>query len=129
MPQHGRLESLGRRPALGDRRWRVQRRPDAARGGVFPQRDGLGRRVGWDPASGKPSPASVVLAGHLLGGGLAGLVGSIYDANAVLFDNMPFERAAENLHHIGNAQVGSADPASVQERHAARAFFNGAAPL
>lgn len=38
--------------------------------------------------------ANISLTGHSLGGGLAGLVASVYNKNAVIFDNMPFESAA-----------------------------------
>lgn len=42
--------------------------------------------------------ANISLTGHSLGGGLAGLVGSIYGKSAVVFDNMPFESAAQVLY-------------------------------
>ena len=42
-----------------------------------------------DPVSFQDAPIS--LTGHSLGGGLAGLVGSIYGKDGVLFANMPFE--------------------------------------
>lgn len=43
-----------------------------------------------------PRLASISLTGHSLGGGLAGLVGAVYGKQGVLFDNMPFELAANN---------------------------------
>lgn len=41
-----------------------------------------------------PRSAAISLTGHSLGGGLAGLVGSVYGKQGLLFDNMPFENAA-----------------------------------
>lgn len=43
-----------------------------------------------------PRLAPISVTGHSLGGGLAGLVGSVYGKEGVLFDNMPFELAANN---------------------------------
>ncbi|AEP08632.1 type I secretion C-terminal target domain-containing protein [Micavibrio aeruginosavorus] len=40
--------------------------------------------------------ANISLTGHSMGGGLAGLVAAVYDQDAVLFDSMAFESAAEN---------------------------------
>ncbi len=37
---------------------------------------------------------NVTLTGHSLGGGLAGLVGTLYGARALIFDNMGFEQTA-----------------------------------
>lgn len=41
-----------------------------------------------------PSTANISLAGHSLGGGLAGYVGSLYGKSGTLFDNMAFENAS-----------------------------------
>lgn len=49
----------------------------------------------------------IVLTGHSLGGGLAGLVGSIYGETAYCFDNMPFEAAAQNAYEASTSGVGS----------------------
>ena len=46
-----------------------------------------------------PLIAPITTTGHSLGGGLAGLVGSVYGKQAVLFDNMPFEFCASNDNH------------------------------
>ena len=42
--------------------------------------------------------ANISLTGHSLGGGLAGLVGSVYLKPALLFDNMAFENAANAVY-------------------------------
>jgi putative lipase involved disintegration of autophagic bodies len=42
--------------------------------------------------------ANIMVTGHSLGGGLAGLVGSLYHLNGVLFDNMPLENVAEDAY-------------------------------
>jgi hypothetical protein len=39
--------------------------------------------------------ANVTFTGHSLGGGLAGFMAGIYGKQAVIYDNMPFERAAQ----------------------------------
>jgi len=41
---------------------------------------------------------NIVVTGHSLGGGLAGLVGALYGLEGVLFDNMPFEAGANAAH-------------------------------
>lgn len=41
-----------------------------------------------------PVHPHMILTGHSLGGGLAGLVGMLYGEEGTLFDNMPFEQAA-----------------------------------
>lgn len=48
------------------------------------------------PADLNPLDANITLTGHSLGGGLAGLVGSVYGKSGAIFDNMPFETAATN---------------------------------
>ncbi len=45
-----------------------------------------------------PLEGTALLVGHSMGGGLAGLIASIYHENAVIFDNIPFEEAATNLY-------------------------------
>jgi hypothetical protein len=41
--------------------------------------------------------SGILLTGHSLGGGLAGLIGSAFGVSSVVFDNMPFEDAATAL--------------------------------
>lgn len=53
-----------------------------------------GKVIGSEDAAAE----NTILTGHSLGGGLAGLVASIYDENAVVFDNMPFENAANKVY-------------------------------
>ncbi len=63
--------------------------------------------------------ANIILTGHSLGGGLAGLVGSIYGQQTVrIFDSMEFADAAANLY----AAVQSGETATSQE------FYLGSAP-
>ncbi len=49
-----------------------------------------------------PRDANISLTGHSLGGGLAGLVGSVYEKNGALFDNMTFELAAKTAQVISD---------------------------
>lgn len=43
--------------------------------------------------------SNFILTGDSLGGGLAGFVGDIYGDDAVIFNNMPFEKAVANLYY------------------------------
>jgi hypothetical protein len=44
------------------------------------------------------APSSVVLTGHSLGGGLAGVVAALYGKTAYLYDALPFAGAAQHIH-------------------------------
>lgn len=52
-----------------------------------------------------PFLANVEFTGHSLGGGLAGMMASLYNKKAVVFDNMPFQLAS-----LGAYQASSQDP-------------------
>lgn len=65
--------------------------------------------IGWETAQAKAAAAfyqdvvatygdNVTLTGHSLGGGLAGLMASLYHKPAVVFDNMAFALCAENVY-------------------------------
>jgi hypothetical protein len=55
--------------------------------------------------------SGILLTGHSLGGGLAGLIGSAFGVSSVVFDNMPFEDAATAL------LTGADGPDSVERGH------------
>ena len=64
-----------------------------------------------------PFTANIALTGHSLGGGLAGLVGAVYHKSGVLFNNMPFEEAAEAATiyaAIANTHPTTADASYIQ---------------
>lgn len=75
------------------------------------------------------SNANITLTGHSLGGGLAGLVGSIYGVDGVLFANMAFELASQRLHDNSQTTI---DPNSglptVLDHWARDEFYGGSEP-
>jgi hypothetical protein len=58
--------------------------------------------TGRDPANGIVGDDNVIVSGHSLGGGLAGLVGSLTGAQMVLFDPMPFDAVNDNSSQVGS---------------------------
>ena len=56
-----------------------------------------------------PRDAEISLTGHSLGGGLAGLVGSVYGKSGNLYDNMTFELAAQKAQIISDPDLASAN--------------------
>lgn len=54
-----------------------------------------------------PRSANIAFTGHSLGGGLAGYVAALYGRQGVLFDQMPFQSAAEKAFALS---VGYSDP-------------------
>lgn len=54
---------------------------------------------------GDPRTANISLTGHSLGGGLAGLVGSVYNKNSTLFDGMGFLSAAKGIYNYATTPL------------------------
>lgn len=73
--------------------------------------------------TGDPSTAAITLTGHSLGGGLAGLIGSIYGQQSWLFDNMPFELSAQALSTIAQVQYALGFSTALQAD-----FYNNTSP-
>jgi serralysin len=57
--------------------------------------------------------SNVILTGHSLGGGLAGLIASITGDRAEVFDAMPYEGAATLLSIFQNIALGITDPTTL----------------
>jgi len=52
-----------------------------------------------------PRTANISLTGHSLGGGLAGLVSSVYGKTGTLFNNMAYEGAADQTYSLAKAGI------------------------
>ena len=69
-----------------------------------------------------PRAANISLTGHSMGGGHAGLVGSVYGKSAVIFDNMAYKTAAENVYDYATTRIapviigGTVDDSAEQNR-------------
>jgi len=70
-----------------------------------------------------PYSSNVSFTGHSLGAGLAGLMASLYGKEAVIFDNMPFERAADNINFASSPLSLSFDQ-TIKDTY----YFNGSEP-
>ena len=88
---------------------------------------------------------NIILTGHSLGGGLAGMLANMFGHEAVIFDNMPFELASQRAHDIASRRDESIDEEAnlledptlremfreqlILERQDIRdAFYDGSAP-
>lgn len=71
---------------------------------------------------------SVVFTGHSLGGGLAGIMASIYGRTATVFDSMPYKLAASNLHDwasLTDAETPVGSFIEEQRQYARDTFYLG----
>jgi hypothetical protein len=66
---------------------------------------------GSSPTLGQLDSANVWLTGHSLGGGLAGLIASVYGQHAAIFDSMAFSLAASKLYLETTTHANPADSA------------------
>lgn len=64
-----------------------------------------------------PNNSNVIVTGQSLGGGLAGLIGRIYRADTVMFNNMNFELAAHNAHDysVGTVVYTGGEPTYLED--------------
>ena len=71
--------------------------PDASTGQAFLAMDFISALI----AANGITPGDITSTGHSLGGGLAGLIGNVYNEEAVIFDHMPYENVSEAILDLG----------------------------
>lgn len=86
--------------------------------------------TGRAPESFINSPYNVIVSGHSLGGGLAGLVGSLTGSQMVIFDPMPFDLATATAYahaSLGSVPLGdgSTRDFTVEEREFLTEIYGG----
>ncbi|MES2677610.1 MAG: calcium-binding protein, partial [Pseudomonadota bacterium] len=74
-----------------------------------------------------PYNANVEFVGHSLGGGLAGLMAKLYNKEATIFDNMPFEKSATGA-YVGATAIDNRTGLLIDQELRDRYYFNGATP-
>lgn len=68
------------------------------------------------------NPSAITFTGHSLGGGIAGLIAGLYGREAVIFDNMAFRLALDDLYEYAT------DPLSPYHAYINSTFYSGLIP-